>query len=70
MHYGERSRKYKIFCEVCNTLKYDVNTMDVNNFTVSIIYDLYEFGKKITDYLMVVWIIAILELIIILFLVF
>ena len=70
MHYGERSRKYKIFYDVCKTLKYDTSIKDVNDFTLNIVYDLYEFGKKITDYLMVVWIIAILELIIILFLVF
>lgn len=70
MHYGEYSRKYKIFYDVCKTLKYDTSIKDVNDFTLNIVYDLYEFGKKITDYLLVVWIIAILELIIILFLVF
>ena len=70
MHYGEYSRKYKIFYDVCKTLKYDTSIKDVNDLTLNIVYDLYEFSKKITDYCIILGIIAIIELIVILFLVF
>lgn len=66
MNYGEYSRKYKIFCKVCNILNYEI-PIGVNELTLNIVYDLYKIVKDFISFTLIFGVIAVIEFIVILF---
>ena len=73
MNYKEHSIKCKVFCKLADLLGYDVNIRElsnVNDLSLNLVYDLYKIAKDFTNFTIIFGAIAVIEFIVILFLIF
>lgn len=73
MNYREHSIKCKVFMRLADLAGYDANIRELSKVTdlsLNLVYDLYKIAKDFTNFTIIFGAIAVIEFIVILFLIF